>query len=718
MRRLFEKGFELPKTTLLFSLTLFLSAALMFTVQPMVGKMLLPLYGGAPSVWLAAMSYFQVALLAGYLLAFLLSKFSAQRQMLVVIALLVAGFMVQPILIKEMTGAEAPPWGIVMILAANLSLCFLPIASLSPSLQRLYACRSANPYFLFAASNLGSFVGLLAYPFVLENWVGLSQQAEGWRWVYAALIALCSVCLLSVRRSTENNQASSVAKEVAPTITWKQRGLWVILAFVPSSLMMGVTSRVTMDTGAVPLFWVLPLALYLLTMVRAFAEKDNRATIGTLLPYQTALSLLVVAPLHTITMHSSLIGVVLLLGAFTVAARTFHAWLAMEKPPAAALTQYYLWLALGGALGGVFNTFVVPLLFPTAIEFTLVLLLGLFFILRRFGIKWDEPVGMMISSITLIAVLVAALFASAENALLVILEVVVLVFLMLFSMRPALFGVVLLGIGLGSVSGLATGALDVHRNFFGIMKVSEAFREGVTARQLVHGTTVHGMQQVAPEKKTDVTTYYLPLGPVLDAVQAKQVGMIGFGVGTSLCHTAPGRQFTVYEIDPDVIVLADKWFDYIRTCGRPTFKIGDGRKVLQDDQDARYDALIVDAFSSDAIPVHLLTKEAAEIYLSRLSQTGVLAFHISNRYYDLRPQLAALAKTLGLVAVFRQDVPDKKKTPLATESHWVVMAQDGRPIEVLKKQRWTVLSDQGARVWTDDRSNALSALRVQSKTQK
>lgn len=707
--------------TLLFSVTLFLSAALMFTVQPMAGKMLLPLFGGTPSAWLAAMAYFQASLLGGYFLAFLLSRLSPQRQMGAVILLLMAGFAVQPLRIAE-TGAlgDDGPLAVVMLLAASLSLPFLAISSLSPSLQRLFACRSDNPYFLFAASNLGSFIGLLAYPFVLERWTGLGLQAEMWRWVYGALIFLCAGCLFALRGKKEASREAEKKETKGENISWRQKALWVFLSFVPSSLMMGVTARVTMDTGAVPLFWVLPLALYLLTLVQAFAEKDSLATIKKLLPFQILLTLLILVPSQNKDLLSSLPGVMILLLTFVIAARTFHAFLAQARPSPNSLTQYYLWLSLGGALGGSFNAFLVPWLFPASGEFTFVLLAGLLFLLCQFREK-DKKIldasSMIIVAVTLaffagFALLFEKLGAESNNIFLFLLQLAVVCGIALFCARPSVAGVVLLCAGFLSVSGQMGGALEVKRNFFGLMKVVELVDGDKTIRRLVHGTTLHGTQQVAPIVRTNPNGYFVPVGDILDSVKARNVGMIGFGVGTSLCHTAPDRRFTVYEIDPDVVDIADRRFDFIRNCGKPTVKIGDGRKVLEADVAASYDAFIVDAFSSDAIPVHLLTQEALKVYLSRLKEKGVLAFHISNRFYDLEPQLSALARSLGLKGVFRRDDPDRVKEPLATKSVWVVVSREDRSLSSLREKGWLPLSDSNARVWTDDHSDALSALRI------
>lgn len=697
---------------LLFSMTLFLSAGLMFTVQPMIGKMLLFLFGGAPNVWLAAMAYFQAALLGGYFLAYLLSRFAPRLQVLAVLLLLLAGLAVQPLQIDESAlGDRQDAWAVVSLLAVWLSLPFIAISALSPSLQRLFAQRSSHPYFLFAASNLGSFAGLLAYPFVIERSIGLSAQAGYWQWLYAGLIVLCAVCLLVVKGRTE------AAAETAPPVLWRQRGLWVLLAFVPSSLMMGVTAQVTADIGGVPLFWVLPLALYLLTLVRSFAEKNNLATIRKLFPFYILMVLLILMRPSDKWIYLSFFGLFILLLVFTVGAWTFHAALANEKPPAERLTEYYLWLALGGALGGSFNAFLVPWLFPSGGEFMTVSFMGIILILFLYGGKGKtlyDPWSMIYtaSALVFLYILLRILFLpDIENAgiFVVFLKIALACSIALFSVRPSVLGMLLLGAGIFSVSLQGAAERAVHRNFFGMMRVVDYSYGDQVVRKLVHGTTVHGLEQIAPEKKTEPNGYYRLLADVLSLSGMRKIGMIGLGTGTALCYTAPGRQFTVYEIDPDVVEVADRWFDFMRTCGKPQIVIGDGRRKLQAEASVSYDAFIVDAFSSDAIPVHLLTEEALKLYFARLRPGGVLALHISNRFYDLVPQIAALAKADGLAGVVQTDAEDRSK--LLTASAWVALASSQATLRPLIAEGWKPLPASEERPWTDDYSNALSALK-------
>ncbi len=707
--------------TFLFSATLFLSAFLMFTVQPMAGKTLLPLFGGAPSVWLAAMAYFQIALLAGYFIAFVLSGISPRKQAAAVLLLLSLGFAAQPISIsQELFSGQEGGWAVFTLLTLSLSFPFLAISSLSPTLQRLFSCRSADPYFLFAASNLGSFAGLLAYPLILEKRVGLLRQAVLWQDGFFCLLLLCAACLLFVGRGAKA-QETTESDEAGEKPSLKEKGLWVFLAFIPSSLMMGITARVTNDTGAVPLFWILPLGIYLLTLVASFAEKDNLRTMKRLLPVQIAFSLLILTPSETGTTLPPLIKILMLLLTFGIAARVFHAYLAFTRPAPRHLTTYYLWLSLGGALGGVFNAFFAPWLFSASGEFVFVLFAGLFFLL--FVQRKERPLFDRLSLVVTLATLaffgIFAFFLDAflgekDVYLSLSLRALILLGVVLFSFRPSLVGLALF-VAVFSLTPLETAkTVETRRNFFGTIRVREIVQDEKTIRLFMHGTTVHGAQQIAPEKDAKDPVYYGPLRDVFRAARAQNIGMIGLGAGAALCQAPAGARFTVYEIDPDVVEIASRSFDFIRLCGSPVLRIGDGRKELLADRQAAYDVLVIDAFSSDSIPFHLLTKEALQVYLSRLREDGILAFHISNRFYDLRPVLSSLAKDLGLAVLYKKDDQPREKAPLAVRSLWVVAARGEESLSFMKEKGWKDMPASTKRwtFWTDDRSSALSVLTI------
>ncbi len=711
----------------LFSLTLFLSAALTFTIQPMIGKILLPLVGGTPSGWLVTMVYFQMALLAGYAIAHMLARLPVVTHMVIVIVLLLAGLLMFPLHIKENI-IETPglPEALRVLLAlfASLTLPCVALFTLSPSLQRLFKAGSArDPYFLFAASNLGSLGGLLAYPLIIEHVSGLSTQTHVWERKYEILVFLCVACLALAYKKTKN------VKEIAdmaalPAIPWKMRGGWVLLAFLPSSLMLGVTAHVTSDLGSVPFFWVLPLALYLVTFILAFAQRQviKLSTIEFLRNASIAVLMAFFVKRPSAIAVSVPEEAIFPLAAFFFTAMFCHFKLAAERPDARKLTEFYLWVAVGGALGGLFNTFVVPFAFPLPVEF-------IFIAVFASLIHSDRPVPaflkdkryILIGSLAAIGLTYmygTVPFPDTRDAMVVdvLATVILLGSLILISFQPRLLTGLCLVIGTVALA-LPHGMhrLDVHRDFFGVLRVFETVNKDMTVRTMFHGSTLHGLEQVAPVIDTNPHAYYEgPLTNLFILRKPSDVAILGMGAGTILCYQASGRHYTMYEIDPAVPELAAKWFDYVRVCGTPDMRIGDGRRMLAVGKiEKPYDMLIVDVFTSDAIPIHLLTKEAFQVYFDRLKPDGLLAIHISNRFYDLRYPISNIMGALGLHGLYKDyKPPEFKKLPLTMHSQWVVIARDEAELKSLRQQNWIDLPAPHERVWTDDFSDALSALRI------
>ncbi|MBI1273264.1 MAG: hypothetical protein GC131_04175 [Alphaproteobacteria bacterium] len=711
----------------LFSLTLLLSATLMFAVQPMIGKMLLPLVGGAPAGWLVAMAFFQTVLLIGYAVAALATRLPPAIHGIGVIVLLGLGLFVLPVSLNEAAlGISRSHFiGVALALAATIFLPFMALSTISTSMQRQFTLAGTNsardPYFLFAASNFGSFLGLLSYPFWVEPALPLQQQVTIWYWLYIGLIGLCALCVAYVMMRGKGATQAAQEKAVSPAPSWKMRLRWLMLAFIPAALSLGLTSLITTDTGSIPFFWVLPLALYLLTFVAAFAgvPKNILGYANLLHLFATAMCVSAVIIKNSIVgAAGGLLGLVMPVLAFCAAALIFHARLAAERPGSDRLGEYYFWLSLGGALGGIFGALIAPQIFVLPIEFSFVLLLSL--LLNPFYHR-DSKIGLT-GKIVTVALMLAALGATGVilvntkefYALNFLARPILIMSLIALAFLPKL--IVPLGFFLftASVAVPFVQMEHIDRNFYGVIKVYETERDHGTVRVLNHGTTTHGWQKVKPEVDLVPRAYYDPQGPLGDLFKADpmKVGVVGLGAGATICYDKPGRSFTVYEIDQAIVDTADKYFEYMRGCGKPRIVIGDGRKELEKDTDARYDLLILDAFSSDAIPLHLMTREAAKIYLSRLAPGGRLAFHVSNRFYSLQPALAVLAADLG-VPVLRKDYVPSPGNVLATPSEWVVFGTDKDALKGLRGLGWVDLLVPKQAVWTDDYSNILSALRYQ-----
>jgi len=770
-----------------FSFTLFISAGLMFAVQPMIGKMMLPLVGGTPSAWLIAMAFFQLVLLAGYAFAHGLSYLPPRKHVIAVCAVLLLGLVMLPLGFGANSNIETPgPAKVFFALLSHVFLPFFALSTVSSSLQRLFSSQGklADPYFLFAASNFGSFCGLLLYPFWLERYYGLLIQSAGWQIVYIALIGLCVGCLLLSQKSRESVEER---QETAPPVSWGQRGRWVLLAFVPSSLMLGITAYITVEQGSIPLFWVIPLALYLFTFVVAFARHQiiKPSLVSALQPLTLAFIFFIFLEKPFITEMGSehLIYPAL---AFFFSALLCHLKLASERPPPGRLTEYYLWIAVGGALGGSFNAFLAPILFPLPIEFMLVILAscwlhpGLFKASSRTAsciraiavvlavlasVIWSVfgpnnprfrdsqlfqdpmPLGFALAGVfcyglfywyvkakssdsgrssskglfffagllALVAVAAIAIHLKAyKNSLIGDTTLLIMFFsLSVVSLWPRVFMVIAPILALTAFFVQAAPEIvEAKRNFFGVWRVFEKTDTNVTVRLLFHGSTLHDDQQTAPAVDIIPHSYYDPVGPLGDifrTVKPESVGVIGLGAGSMACYQNLGQQFTFYDIDPDVVEIAKNQFHYLNNCGMPKIVIGDGRRALMAATDAHYDLLTLDAFTSDMVPIHMLTREAFQLYLERLKPKGVIAIHISSRYYDLRQPLADIAHALGLYGMC-MDSSAEKMHPLSFDSRWVVLSRSPDVMTTFHQHKWRDLPLPDGDLWTDDYSSVLPVL--------
>ena len=720
----------------MFGAAIFLSAFLLFWVQPLFSKMVLPLLGGSPSVWNTAMMFFQLALLAGYGYAHLLSHRVAGLRAQIAIhgAVIASGLIFLPFavahnLIPPTTGSPIP-W-LIGLLAVSVGWPFFALAASAPLVQSWFARSSHrlsdDPYFLYAASNSGSLLALLAFPILFEPMLTLAGQARAWMFGYGALILILAV--LGIVLSRTSGRAVPVAELPTSVVSsaWLQRLIWIALAFVPSSLLLGVTTYITTDIASAPLLWVVPLSLYLLSFIIAFARQTLLKPQWTL--KAQAVGILVVATMVTLVLLFERRGPVFVVAGvhlltFFVTAVLCHSELARRRPGVALLTEFYFCMSIGGALGGIFNALVAPLLFSTDYEYYLALVGAC--ALRALvkgeakGVNARDFAYPMILS----AVVAVVAYESIDTGLLgplgrVIFLVPCALALYAFTARPFRFA-----LGVAAMIGsalLVQSSVDVlvtERNFFGINRVK--LIEGGAKTALIHGTTMHGTEFTALGRRREPLAYYARSGPVGQLMALAgfrgEVAAIGLGTGALACYRSPQERWTFFEIDAAVEKIArdTRYFHYLSDCGATKVVLGDGRLSLRASPDHSYDLIIVDAFSSDSIPMHLLTREAVALYLSKLKPRGVILFNISNEYLELAPVLTVLVKSVGAAGRHQIFQPSAAEVAAgATASEWMAIAASDADLDFLhSEKRWQVIRQEAdAAPWTDDFSNIVSVMR-------
>jgi hypothetical protein len=738
----------------LFSLTAFVSAALLFTMQPMFAKMALPLLGGTPAVWNTCMVFFQAMLLIGYAYAHMTPRtLGLRRQVALHLGLLLITLLVLPVSIPEgwsPTAQQSPFRWLLMLLLIALGLPFFVVSTTAPLAQKWFTGTdhplARDPYFLYAASNVGSLAALLAYPTLIEPNVRLTDQSRLWAIGYVLLTGLLVGCAAVVWRSRASIMASPGATggpaAVAAVATVSPvpldgravvgRARWVLLAFVPSSLMLGVTTYLTTDVAPMPLLWVVPLAVYLLTFALAFGQNARVSSQGLrrllpilMLPLTLTIAFKAIGPLWVLALLHLL--------TFFVISMVCHGELARSRPAADRLTEFFLLVAVGGVLGGIFNALLAPLAFSHPIEYPLVLVAAC--LLRTTDgtarakptAGWEFVAPLALGAlITGLVWLVRAIPIIGLPGLLIIGGVPAV---LCFALRHRS---VAFGLGLGTLmltAALLTDAgnyrtLYRERSFFGVWQVRLYPAGNFIA--LVNGTTDHGRQSLESGREREPLSYFHRAGPIGQVFRAMEgsgngapVGIIGLGTGSLACHGRPGQEFTFYEIDPAVLRIAGdpRYFTYLKACP-PVIQVilGDARRSLATAPDGHYGLIILDAFSSDAIPSHLLTREALRLYLDKLADSGLLALHISNRHLDLEPTVANLAHDAKLVALAQLEAAISKEDALRdgrTPSHWVVLARRAEAFGALRgDQRWRALpSRPDRRLWTDDFSNMMEVIR-------
>jgi hypothetical protein len=913
---------------LVFALTLFTSATLLFLVEPMIGKMILPLLGGTPAVWNTCMVFFQAVLLLGYLYAHLSTTWlGARKQAALHLALLAVPFVFLPLTVNRdlIKGDENPVFLVLMLLSLTVGLPMFVVSASAPLLQKWFASTShpaaKDPYFLYGASNLGSMLALIAYPTVVEPFLRLRQQSADWTVGYgmlAALTALCAVFLWMSPRNIETFEktaaapAEELAKSEGPSsraiqpsrqairtgakrpalpaapadasvdrtltgeVTWLRVLRWVALAFVPSSLMLGVTTYMTTDIAAIPLLWVAPLALYLLSFIIVFSHvpawlqwlsltiaavaigivlgvllwdlelttfrPNSRVgvrffvrtvvilgAVGApfaawwawkhrdrnmlhrvmvlLMPLLVLASLFLVLSGWTGGKHSIAWRLALHLVTLFVVSMVCHGELARDRPAPKHLTGYFLWMSVGGVLGGLFNGLLAPVIFTGIVEYELAMVLACYLAPplagnqeNTWGRRADTVLAVLFAAVGLLLILLRLYDHDLDFALLksspwawqlaaLLLGVVIGVAAALRArvksidhwmdlVLPLCLGLLLLGLvwglpadlvwprirkfldllhldrdrflliltygvpivlcyifverslrfalGVGAIllaasfsDNLAINVLDQERSFFGVLMVKQrAFSyddEPFEFRYLYHGTTLHGIQCRNEDRRDEPLTYYHrsgPIGQVMlaynrphpDSGRLPNLAVIGLGTGTMACYAQPGQHLTFYDIDPVVRRLSfdgdDPYFDYVGGARRRDAQLelvmGDARLTMEKkklEESEKYDIMVLDAFSSDAIPIHLITREALKIYLDKLSEDGLLCFHISNRYLDLKPVLYNLAQECGLSAIYQSDDYEGDGTEQRPQSSayfgkssssWVILARKNERLDDLR----------------------------------
>jgi SAM-dependent methyltransferase len=722
-----------------FIAAIFVSAALLFAVQPMFTKMVLPRLGGAASVWSVAMVFFQTTLLAGYAYAHLLTRFVPGKKSVIIhlIVMAVACFTL-PLHIASGWG-RPPPVGealwLLGLFTLSIGLPFFALSANGPLLQAWFVRTghrdAKDPYFLYAASNIGSFLALIAYPVAIEPVVRLGDQAWLWTAGYYFLIALVVACGVLLLRSPNQLPDATVSDVDAESATsWSSVASWVALAAVPSGLLIAVTAHISTDVAAVPLFWTIPLSLYLLTFVIVFQTRPFIPH-WVAVTIQPAAVLFLVIAILMIPIESIVLQIVIHLSVFFICALMCHGELARRRPPPRSLTAYYMWISFGGMIGGILTGLVAPHVFSRILEYPLLVVLSL---LCRPGLSLPTRGSgqyPLLFSIGVAALLVLGLTA-ADVRFDTPLYAIAVGFLLGLTVRywrtPLPFAAIVAMLFLMNYYNNYGVSTYLVRNFFGVLNVLET-PDG-RFRVLYHGTTAQGAQRIRDQdgnlltgRPGMVSEFHDGGGfaQVVDAVEQRVGGpinmaVVGLGTGALACRGRAGTTVTYYEIDADIARIArdPNLFSYISECAPKTqIKIGDARLTLADAPDGIYDLLVVDAFIGAAIPAHLLTREALDLYFRKLKPHGIVAMHVSNRNLELASVVAGIAQSHGaIVRVY--DGGDIEED--ADEHRWIptiaAIARDEADFGVLAKSEfWPVRQrDPRQRVWTDDYSNILGAL--------
>jgi hypothetical protein len=722
-----------------YAAAIFLSAALLFAVQPMFTKMVLPRLGGTPSVWSVAMVFFQAVLLAGYAYAHALTRYLPDKRSVIVhLVVMAAACIFLPLSIASWWGrapadATAALW-LLGLFAVSIGLPFFALSANGPLLQAWFSRTdhpaAGNPYFLYAASNVGSFLALISYPFVVEPFSTLGAQRWVWAALFVALIALIAWCGRLMLQSAP--RAVAIEETTAtPAPSWQQAGRWIVLAAVPSALLISVTAHISTDIAAAPFMWVIPLALYLLTFVIVFQTRP-------VLPHDwmvaiEPLFIVALAGVIVFDIRAYLFGILALnVVAVFVITLVCHGELSRTRPAARHLTAFYMWMSAGGVIGGIFAGLIAPNIFTWVLEYPALIVLA---ILCRPGLEMPTDMRtrlLWLGAIAVVAIVsfpgIAERYVTDDKAFNWTIGAM-LVVAGLVSREPLPFAAVIAVVFVvGQIYRPDSETRETMRSFFGVHKITET-TDG-QFRVFLHGTTIHGAERLRDDNGDPIAgpppkiTYYheeSPMGVTVKATREKAAGpikvaVVGLGTGTFACFRRPEDSFTFYEIDASVEKMArdPNHFRYISECAPDVpIRLGDARLTLADAKD-QYDLIVLDAFSSDAIPIHLMTREAMATYLQHLAPHGIVLMHVSNRHMELSSVVAGIAHANGLVSrmnnrAAREGEDDSKYIFTSTV---VISARDDEDFGGLRQDPdWSVIEPPaGQRIWTDDYSNVIGAV--------
>lgn len=688
----------------IFALTIFASAFLLFLVQPIIAKQILPWFGGSAAVWATCLVFFQTTLLLGYAYAdYAVRRLTPRTSVRLHLALLAISVVALPIIPAahfKPAGDENPIFLILGLLAVTIGLPYFLLSTTSPLLQAWFARRfpGRNPYRLFALSNLASLLALLGYPFLLEPWIPTHTQAWVWSAGYGVFAALaCGAAFAGLKAAAGDATATDTPTGTAadtptgtaavtsarsgpePPPTLARQLLWCTLAATGSLLLLAVSNHITQNVAAVPLLWILPLTIYLVTFILCFDGSGWYRRRFFLLAVSAILGVMawVIVPSSEVTHHLAIQVGVFSAGLF-LACMFCHGELVRLKPAPEWLTRFYLMVSLGGAVGAALVGIVAPMVLPADFELPATLVLCALLLL------WQSRHLPVLFPVLSVSALVSTV-----------------------------------GFGVWGIVEFYDSTIEARRNFYGVLRVQETGDEANgRRRQLVHGNIMHGKQYLADDLRRQATSYYSAssgVGRVIEGLHPRlapiRVGVIGLGAGTLATYGATGDVYRFYDINPGVIDIAKRNFSYLSdSAATIELPLGDARLTLEREPPQDFDVLAIDAFSSDAIPVHLITREAVAVYLKHVKRDGVIAFHVTNRYLDLVPVVEAIAHDLGLTALW---IDDGGNLALANSSSWVLLSRDPERLADpgLVEASTAITPRRDWRVWTDDFNNLLQVLK-------
>jgi spermidine synthase len=734
----------------LYPATTFLSAALLFTLQPLFAKMLTPLMGGTPSVWNTALVFYQGALLAGYLYAHIIAtKLKPRTQLYVHAAVLLFGLVFLPIKVSSLVGAPNVSNAVGWTMAALALSLGGPIVAISATAPLIQAWRArlgdaVDPYRLYAASNLGSFMALAAFPFVIEPFIGAKLQAMIWSVGYV-ILAVALVTAIWAVPSTSQAPTETAMKKT----TWLERARWVFYAAPPSALLVAVTTHLTTDVASVPLIWIPPLALFLLTFIVAFsAWGDKIAEAAAPLKFMV---IFLLAAVMGAKIDQDMIGLAIHLVAFFLIVLCCHLELALRRPEPARLTEFYLWMSFGGVLGGAAAALLAPVLLNTTIEYQIALAVALAVApWERAEMKWAVPAVLIAIGASLLYQNLYEVATWLEAHVPIKIETgvadtpfwfenlgvyrpefaasvlcAILALAAMIAQRSALIVATIGGVALllPILNQDGAGIKFRERSFFGVLEIEDSGEAPTGWRFLSHGTTLHGVMSLDPNRNREPMSYYYretPIGALYaEATAAKptdlHAGVIGMGMGSTTCYAKPGQNWKIFEIDDDVIKASmnPNLVGFINRCAPDITVIrGDARLKMVEQPNDWFDILLVDAFSSDAIPTHMITKEAIGLFMKKMSPDGVLIVHISNRYLDLGTIVSDAANDLGYAVMEGNRDGDNSNPNADTGVRAVIIARNqARLNRYIGQPMWTMIGPSAqSHPWTDDHTDILRAL--------